>query len=158
MDEASDVDLQPLIHPMLILQWELGMNLQCVGVVLITTEIEGSKVCLEYHIFYKPGPTFILIGVPLHALLRGADDCEHLKLAIGRIELSTNFSQSINHMAEDELEEDPLRQVMDTTLEEELSPPDLDEVASYFTLANEEAEFQDLEQEANPEPSTVELK
>jgi hypothetical protein len=61
-------------------------------------------------------------------------------------------------MAEEELEEDPLQQVMETTLEEELSPPDLDEVASYFTPADEEVEFQNLEQEANPEPSTIELK
>jgi hypothetical protein len=35
-------------------------------------------------------------------------------------------------MAEEELEEDPLQQVMATTLEEELSLPDIDEVASYF--------------------------
>jgi hypothetical protein len=48
--------------------------------------------------------------------------------------------------------------VMATTLEEELSPPDLDEVASYFTPGDEEAEFQYMEQEVNPEPSTVELK
>jgi hypothetical protein len=108
------------------------MNLQCRGVVPITTEIEGSKVCLEYHIFYKPGPTFVLIGVPLHALLRGANNGEHLKMAVGCIELSTSFSRSINHMAEEELEEDPLQQVMATTLEEELSLPDIDEVASYF--------------------------
>jgi hypothetical protein len=47
---------------------------------------------------------------------------------------------------------------MATTLEEELSPPDLDEVASYFTPRDEEAEFQYMEQEVNPEPSTVELK
>jgi hypothetical protein len=67
------------------------MNLQYRGVVPITIEIEGSKVCLEYHIFYKLGPTFILIGVPLRALLRGPDDGEYLKLAIGRIELSTSF-------------------------------------------------------------------
>jgi hypothetical protein len=81
----------------------------------ITIEIEGSKVCLEYHIFYKPGPTFILIGVPLRALLRGADDGEHLKLAIGHIELWTSFSWSINHMVEEELEEHHLQQVMATT-------------------------------------------
>jgi hypothetical protein len=158
MDEASDVDLQPLTPSMKILQWWLGMNLQCRGVVPITIEIEGSKVCLEYHIFYKPGPTFILIGVLLRDVLRGADDGEHHKLAIRRIELSTSFSRSINQMAEEELEEDPLQQVMATTLEEELSPPDLDEVASYFTPADGEAEFQDLVQEANLEPYMFELK
>jgi hypothetical protein len=115
-------------------------------------------VCLEYHIFYKYGPTFILIGVPLRAPLRGADGGEHLKLTVEHIELLTSFSRSINHMVEEELEEDPLQQVMATTLEEELSSLDLDEVASYFTLADEEAEFKDLEQEANPKPSTIELK
>jgi hypothetical protein len=31
-------------------------------VVPITTSIEGSKVCLEYHIFHYPGPTFIQVG------------------------------------------------------------------------------------------------
>jgi hypothetical protein len=117
------------------------MNLQCRGLVPITTEIEGSKVCLEYHIFYKHSPTFVLIGVPLRALLRGVDDGEHLKLAIEHIELSTSFSWSINHMAMKELEEDPLQQVMETTLEQELSPLDLDEVASHFIPADKEAEF-----------------
>jgi hypothetical protein len=44
-------------------------------------------------------------------------------------------------MAMKELEEDPLQQVMETTLEQELSPPDLDEVASHFIPADKEAEF-----------------
>jgi hypothetical protein len=42
-------------------------------VVPITTTIEGSKVSLEYHIFHYLGLNFILIGVPLHALLKGTD-------------------------------------------------------------------------------------
>jgi hypothetical protein len=57
-----------------ILQWQLGQNLQCKGVVPITAIIEGSKMCLEYHLFHHPGPTFILVGVPLRALLRGTDN------------------------------------------------------------------------------------
>jgi hypothetical protein len=44
-------------------------------------------------------------------------------------------------VAEDEVEEDLLPQVMPTTLEEELSPPCLDDVADYFSLAEEEVEF-----------------
>jgi hypothetical protein len=110
-------------------------------VVPITTEIEDSKVCLEYHIFYKPGPTFILIGVPLCALLRGADDGGNLKLAIGHNEFSISFSRTINHAIEEELEEDPLQQVMVATLKEELLLPGLDDVANYFTLVDEETEF-----------------
>jgi hypothetical protein len=47
--------------------------------------------------------------------------------------------------------------VIATTLEE-LSPPCLDDVADYFSLAEEEAEFQDLEQEVKPETSPIELK
>jgi hypothetical protein len=47
---------------------------------------------------------------------------------------------------------------MATTLEEELAPPCLDDVADYFSLAEEETEFQDLEQEVKPETSHVELK
>jgi hypothetical protein len=74
LDEASDIDMQPLIPSTKILQWQLGQNLQCKGVVPITTTIEGSKMFLEYHIFHHPGPTFILVGVPLHALLRGTDN------------------------------------------------------------------------------------
>jgi hypothetical protein len=61
-------------------------------------------------------------------------------------------------VVEDELEGDPLQQVMATTLEEELSPPCLDDVADYFSLAEEEAEFPDLEQEVTLETSHVELK
>jgi hypothetical protein len=44
-------------------------------------------------------------------------------------------------VAEDELEGDLLQQVMATTLEEELSSPCLDNVADYFSLAEEEVEF-----------------
>jgi hypothetical protein len=107
--------------------------LQCKGVVPITTTIEGSKMCLEYHIFHHPGLTFILVGVPLRALLRGSDNGKCLKKVVGR--------HAVNHAAEDELEGGLLQQVMATTLEEELSPPCLDVVANYFSPVQEEAEF-----------------
>jgi hypothetical protein len=141
LDEASNIDMQPLIPSTKILQWQLGQNLQCKGVVYVTTTIEGSKMCLEYHIIYHPGLTFIVVAVPLCALLRGTDNGECLKMAVGRQEFSTSFARTINHEAEDELEEDLLQQVMATTLEEELSPPCIDDVADYFCLAEEEAEF-----------------
>jgi hypothetical protein len=96
-------------------------------------------VCLEYHIFHYPGPTFILVGVWQQIL-------------------STSFARVVNHVAEDELEEDVLEQVMATTLKEQLSPPCLDDVADYFSPVEEEVEFQDLEQEINPETPPVELK
>ena len=104
-------------------------------------------MCLEYHIFFHPGLTFILVGVPLHTLLtlhtllRGTDNGECLKMAVGHQAFSTSFIRTVNHAAESELEEDLLQQVMATTLEEELSPPCLDDVADYFSLAEEEAEF-----------------
>jgi hypothetical protein len=158
LDEASSIDMQPLIPSTKILQWQLGQNLQCKGIVPITTTIEGSKMCLEYHIFHHPGLTFILVGVPLRALLRGTDNGECLKMAVGRQEFSTSFTRAVNHAAEDELEEDLLQQVIKTTLEEELWPRCLDDVADYFGLTEEEAEFQDLEQEVKPEISPVELK
>jgi hypothetical protein len=128
------------------------------GVVPITTTIEGSKMCLEYHIFHHPGLTFILIGVPFRALLRGPDNGECLKMAVSYQEFSASFTRAINHVAEDELEGDLLQQVMATTLEEELLPPCLDDVTDYFSLAEEEAELQDLEQEVKTETSHVELK
>jgi hypothetical protein len=109
-------------------------------VVPITTTIEGSKMCLEYHIFHHPGPTFILVGVPLLTLLRGTDNGECLKMAVGRQELLTSFTRAINHVAEDELEEDLLQQMMASTMEEELSPPCLDDVVDNFSLAEEEVE------------------
>jgi hypothetical protein len=109
-------------------------------VVPITTTIEGSKMCLVYHIFHHPGLTFILVGVPLHALLRGTDNGECLKMALRHQEFSTSFARAVNHAAENELEEDLLQQVMATTLEE-LSQPCLDDVANYFNLAEEEVEF-----------------
>jgi hypothetical protein len=110
-------------------------------VVPITTTIEGSKMCLKYHIFHHPGPTLILVGVPLCALLRGTNNGECLKMAVGHQEFSTSFTRVVNLAAEDKLEEDLLPPVMATTLEEELSPPCLDDVADYFSLAEEEAEF-----------------
>jgi hypothetical protein len=57
----------------------------------------------------------------------------------------TSFAHIVNLAVEDELEGDLLQQVMATTLEKELSPPCLDDVADYFSLAEEEVEFQDLE-------------
>jgi hypothetical protein len=77
-------------------------------VVPITTTIEESKMCLDYHIFHHPGPTFILVGAPLHALLRGTDNGECLKVAVGRQEFSTSFTRDVNQAAKDELEEDLL--------------------------------------------------
>jgi hypothetical protein len=100
-------------------------------------------MCLEYHIFHHLGPIFILVGVPLCALLRGISNGECLKMAVGHQEFSTSFAHVVNHSTKDELEEDLHQQVMATTLEEELSPPCLDDVAYYFNLAEEEAEFQD---------------
>jgi hypothetical protein len=115
-------------------------------------------MCLEYHIFHQASPTFILVGVPLRALLRGTNNGECLKMTVGHKECLTSFTHAINHVAEEELEEDLIQQVMETTLEEELSLPCLDDVADYFNLAEEEAEFQDLEQEVRPKTSLVELK
>jgi hypothetical protein len=81
-----------------------------------------------------------------------------MKMVVGHQEFLTSFTRAVNHAAEDELEEDLLQQVMATTLEEELSLPCLDDFADYFSLAEEEAEFLDLEQEVKPETSLVELK
>jgi hypothetical protein len=96
---------------------------------------------LEYHIFHHPGLTFILVGVALRTLLRWIDNGECLKMVVGHQEFSTSFTRAMNHAAEDRLEEDLLQQVMATTLEEELSLPCLDDVADYFSLAEEEVEF-----------------
>jgi hypothetical protein len=158
LDKTSNIDMQPLIPSTKILQWQPGQNLQCKSVVPITTIIEGSKVCLEYHNFHHPGLTLILVGVPLRTLLRGIDNGEYLKMAMGHKKFLTSFDHAVNHAAEGELEEDLLQQVMATTLEEELSLPCLDDVADYFSLVEEEPEFQDLEQEVKPETSPIELK
>jgi hypothetical protein len=64
---------------------------------------------LEYHIFNYPGPTFILVGVPLHALLKGIDNGESLKMAVGQQILSTSFARAVNHVDKYELEEDVLQ-------------------------------------------------
>jgi hypothetical protein len=115
-------------------------------------------VCLEYHIFQYPSLTFILVGVPLRALLKGTDNGESLKMVMGQQILLTSFARAINHAAKGELEDDVLQQVMVTTLEEQLSPPCLDDVADYFSTAEEEVEFHNLEQEINPETPPIELK
>jgi hypothetical protein len=79
-------------------------------------------------------------------------------MAVGHQEFLISFAHAVNHAVEDELEEDFLQQVMGTTLEEELSLPCLDDIADYFSRAEEEAKFQDLEQEVKPETFPVELK
>jgi hypothetical protein len=60
-------------------------------------------MCLEYHIFHYPGPTFIIVGVPLHTLLKGTDNGECLKTVVGCQEFSTSFARAVNHVVEDEL-------------------------------------------------------
>jgi hypothetical protein len=47
LNEATGIDMQPLMPSTKILQWQLGQNMQCKGVVPITTIIEGYKMCLE---------------------------------------------------------------------------------------------------------------
>jgi hypothetical protein len=79
-------------------------------------------------------------------------------MVVGHQEFSTIFARTVNHATEDEIEEDLIQQVMATTLEEELSPPCLDDVADYFSPVEEEVEFQDLKQEVKPETSPIELK
>jgi hypothetical protein len=79
-------------------------------------------------------------------------------MAVGQLEFSTSFARTVNHAAEDELGEDLLLEVMETTMESELAPPCIDDVVDYFSLAEEEVVFQDLEQEAKSEISPVELK
>jgi hypothetical protein len=76
----------------------------------------------------------------------------------GSEEFSTSFARTVNHAAEEEPREDLLLQVMETTLEGELAPLCIDNVDDYFSLAEEEAVFQDLEQEVKTETSPVELK
>jgi hypothetical protein len=76
----------------------------------------------------------------------------------GTPRILTCFTRVVNHAAEDELEHELFQQVLATTLEEELSLPCLDDVADYFSLEEEDVEFQDLEHEAKPETSPVELK
>jgi hypothetical protein len=115
-------------------------------------------VCLEYHIFHYPGLTFTQVGVPLRALLKGTNNGGSLKMVVGQQILSTSFARDVNHAAVDELEEDVLQEVMATTLEEQQSPPCLDDVVDYFSLAEEEVEFQDLEKEINLETPPIELK
>jgi hypothetical protein len=74
-------------------------------------------------------------------LLNGTNNGESLKMTVGQQILSTSFAPTVNHAAEGELEEDVLQQVMATTHEEYLSPPCLDDVADYFSPAEEEVEF-----------------
>jgi hypothetical protein len=76
-------------------------------------------------------------------------------MVVGHQEFLTSFARAVNHAVKDELEEDFLQQVMETTLEEELSPPCLDHVAEYFNLAKA---VQDLEQVVKLETSLVKLK
>jgi hypothetical protein len=61
------------------------------------------------HIFHYPGPTFILVGVPLCALLKGTNNGESLKMAVRQQILLTSFARAVNHAAENELEEDVLQ-------------------------------------------------
>jgi hypothetical protein len=82
LDGASGIDMQPLMPSTKILQWQLGHNLQHKGVVPITTTVEGSKMCLEYHIFHHPSLAFILVGVPLCALLSWTNNGECLKMPV----------------------------------------------------------------------------
>jgi hypothetical protein len=79
-------------------------------------------------------------------------------MAVGQQEFSTSFARTVNHVIEDKLGEDLLLQVMATTLDKELAPTCINDVANYMSLAKEEAIFRDLEQQTKTETSPAELK
>jgi hypothetical protein len=106
----------------------------------------------EYDVLGVPHLSSPWSNLHLRVLHRETNNGECLKMAVGHQEFSTSFAHAVNHATEDELEEDLLQQVLATTREEELSPPCLDDFTDYFSLVEEEVEFQDLEQEVSLKP------
>ena len=92
-----------------------------------------NRVYLDFHIFDIPeGVEFLLVGRPIEPLANPNRDRATLEVEVGREIIMVSIIRSCNTIAEARPEQDPLEEVV-CTIQEGLTQPSLDDVATHFT-------------------------
>ena len=120
--------------------------------------METNKVYLDFHIFDIPeGVEFLLVGRPIEPLVNPNRDRAMLEVKVGREIISVSLVRSCNTIAEARPEQDPLEEAV-CTIQEGLTQPSLDDVATHFTLELESDSQSKLDGEEPLQPTLPELK
>jgi hypothetical protein len=147
---------ESLISSHKLLRTPFGVTLESYGVMRsIPLRIRGSEYRLDFHI-YDILDRSILIGVPLGTLFQERPKQSLLNLKLGNSTINVSLARSHNAIVEPKLEEDPIEEVLMTSLEDMAKPLFDDE---HFIEEEEElAEPIELDPfEVPPQPS-IELK
>ena len=92
-----------------------------------------NRVYLDFHIFDIPeGVEFHLVGRPIEPIVNPNRDRAMLEVKVGREIIPVSLVRSCNTIAEARLEQDPLEEAV-CTIQEGLTQPSLDDVATHFT-------------------------
>jgi hypothetical protein len=120
--------------------------------------METNKVYLDFHIFAIPeGVEFLLVGRPIEPLINPNRDRATLEVKVGRELIPVSLVRSCNTIAEARPEQDPLIEAV-CTIQEGLTQPSLDDVATHFTQELELDGQSKLDGEEPPQPTLPELK
>ena len=118
----------------------------------------NNRVYMDFHIFdISEGVEFILVGRPIEALVNPNRDRATLEVKVGREIIPVSLVRSCNTIAEARPEQDPLEEAV-CTIQEGLTQPSLDDVATHFTQEPEPDGQGKLDGEELPQPSLLELK
>ena len=117
-----------------------------------------NRVYLDFHIFDIPeGIEFLLVGRPIEPLGNPNRDRATLEVKVGRDIIPASLVCSCNTIAEARLEQDPLEESV-CIIQEGLTQPSLDDVATHFTQELEPDGQSKLDGEEPPQPTLPELK
>ena len=95
--------------------------------------METNKVYFDFHIFDIPeGVELLLVGRPIEPLANPNRDRATLEVKVGREIIPVSLVHSGNTITETRPEQNPLEEVV-YTIQEGLTQPSLDDVATHFT-------------------------
>ena len=95
--------------------------------------METNKVYFDFHIFDIPeGVELLLVGRPIEPLVNPNRDRATFEVKVGRDIIPVSLVRSCNTIAEARPEQDPLIEAV-CTIQEGLTQPSLDDVATHFT-------------------------
>ena len=121
-------------------------------------KMSTNKVFLDFHIFDIPeGEEFILIGRPIEPLVNPNGDRATLEVKVGKEKIMVSLVRSCNTIAEARPEQDPLKEAVNISQEEQTQPiPEEDFL--HFTQESDSAGKTKLSEEETPRPPLSELK
>ena len=125
---------QPLTLSRKHLKWIDGQIMECQGILrVVSFKMETNKVYLDFHIFAIPeGVEFLLVRRPIEPLVNPNRDRATLEVKVGREIIPVSLVRSCNTIAEARPEQDPVEEAV-CTIQEGLTQPSLNDVATHFT-------------------------